>query len=189
MTGTTFMDPVKEAKKGMQAAFDHFDKEMKNLRTGRASPGMLENLMVEVYGAQMNIKSLGTISVADGRQLVVTLFDPSTADSVAKGIQNSNLGVMPQIDGNVIRVPVPPLSEEVRKDIVKQAKSKVEEAKIAVREARRKGNDASKQAKADGDLTEDQQKRNEKEIQKLTDDFCKQVDTRFSEKEKDILTV
>ena len=189
MTGTMYMDPVKDAKKGMQDAFDHFDKELKNLRTGRASPGMIEDLMVEVYGAQMNIKSLGSISVADGRQLVITLFDPSTADSVAKGIEKANLGMMPAIDGNIIRLPVPPLSEDVRKEIVKQAKKKVEEAKISIREVRRKGNDAVKQAKSAGDITEDQVKRQEKEIQKLTDDFCKNVDTRFSEKEKDILQV
>lgn len=183
------MEPVKEAKQMMEESIEHFIKELKNLRSGRASPGMIEDVMVEVYGTQMTIKSLGTISVSDGRQLVVTPFDPQTVSSIAKGIEVANLNLQAIADGNIVRIPVPPLSEDVRKDIVKQGKRKVEETKISIREVRRKANDHIKKMKSDGDITEDQVKKMEKEIQRLTDEYCKQVDARFSEKEKELMTV
>lgn len=183
------MDVIQEAKRGMQDAMAHFEKELKNLRTGRANPGMLDDVMVEVYGSQMNIKSLGTVAVSEGRQLTITPFDPQTAGAIGKSIEKSNLGLQPIVDGAIIRVPVPPLSEDVRKDIVKQGKKKAEDAKISIREVRKKTNDMVKKQKADGDITEDQVKKLEKGIQNLTDDYCKQVDTKFAEKEKDILSV
>lgn len=180
---------VVEAKKGMQDAVEHFVKELKNLRTNRANPGMLENVSVEVYGSRMSVKSLAAISVSEGRQLIVNPFDPQTAGPIAKAIDGANLGLQAILEGNQIRIPVPPLSEEVRKDIVKHAKKKAEEAKIAVREVRKKCNEKAKKEKADSTITEDQMRRFEKEIQELTDKSCKEIDTLCSEKEKDILQV
>ena len=180
---------VAEAKKGMQDTIKHFMKELKNLRTNRANPGMLENVMVEVYGSKMNLKSLGTISVLEGRQLLFTAFDPQTAGAVAKGIEAANLGLQAILEGHLVRVPVPPLSEEVRKDIVKFAKKRAEDSKISIREVRKKCNDKIKKQKTDGLITEDQVKRFEKDIQELTDKSCKEIDTLCAEKEKDILQV
>ena len=180
---------MKETKKIMEDSLQHFLAELKNLRTGRPSPGMLDDITVEVYGAQMNMKGVATVSIADGRQLVVTPFDPKTASSIAKAIEKANMNLQAIVDGNIVRVPVPPLSEDMRKDIVKQAKKKSEEAKVSIREIRKKANNQAKQKKSDGDLTEDQVKRMEKDIQKLTDDYCKEIDVKFAEKEKDILTV
>ncbi|MDN3504944.1 MAG: ribosome recycling factor [Rhabdochlamydiaceae bacterium] len=180
---------MKETKKLMEDSLQHFLTELKNLRTGRPAPGMLDEITVEIYGSQMNLKGVATVSVADGRQLVVSPFDPQTASSIAKAIEKANMNLQAIVDGNVIRVPVPPLSEDMRKDIVKQGKKKAEDAKVSIREIRKKANNTAKQKKADGDLTEDQVKRMEKDIQKLTDDYCKEIDAKFAEKEKDILTV
>jgi len=183
------MDTLKETKKSMEESFQHFLTELKNLRTGRPSPGMLDDITVEVYGSQMNMKGIATVAISEGRQLVVTPFDPQTAPSIAKAIEKANMNLQAIVDGGVVRVPVPPLSADMRKDVVKQGKKKSEDAKVSIREIRKKANNLSKQQKTDGDLTEDQVKRMEKDIQKLTDDYCKQIDVKFSEKEKDILTV
>ncbi|MDN3508188.1 MAG: ribosome-recycling factor, partial [Simkaniaceae bacterium] len=134
-------------------------------------------------------RDLGSITVAEAQQLVVTPFDPQMAGPIGKAIEKANLGLMPAVEGNLVRVPVPPLTEETRKGIVKQAKEKVEEAKVSIREVRRRSNDAAKKEKTDGNFTEDDLKRTEKQIQELTDTYCKQVDTIFTEKEKDIMSV
>ncbi|MCF7806282.1 MAG: ribosome recycling factor [Simkaniaceae bacterium] len=183
------MDVKKETKKMMEEVFQHFLKEMKHLRTGRANPGMLDEVQVEVYGTHMSIKSLGNVTVSEGRQLMISPFDPQTAGAIAKSIEKANLNLQAIVDGHTVRVPVPPLSEDVRKDIVKLGKKKAEEAKISIREVRRKANDMVKKKKSDGDFTEDQVKKMEKEVQTLTDDFCKQIDEKFAEREKEILSV
>ncbi len=183
------MSVIKDTKQKMDATIEHFKKELKNLRTGRPSPGMLDDIRVDVYGSEMTLKSLATISISDARQLLVTPFDPSTSASIAKAIQNSPLGLMASPEGNVIRVPVPPLSQEVRKEMVKTGKKKAEDAKVAIREIRRKANDLIKKQKADGEITEDDVKKLEKQTQELTDQHCKLIDESFVEKEKEILTV
>jgi len=183
------MSVLKDTKQKMDATLEHFKKDLKNLRTGRPSPGMLDDIKVDVYGSEMTIKSLGTVSISDSRQLVVTPFDPSTTASIAKAIQNSPLGLSASPEGNSIRVPVPALSQEVRKEMVKQGKKKAEEAKVTIREIRRKANDLLKKQKVDGDITEDDLKKMEKQTQELTDEHCKVIDGLFVEKEKEILTV
>lgn len=183
------MSTLNDTKSGMESAIEHFKQEMRNLRTGRPNPGMLDGVMVEVYGSEMRIKELASVSIADGRQLLITPFDPQTAGPIAKGIEKANLNVQAILEGNLIRVPVPPLSEEVRKDIVKQGRKRAEDAKVAIREHRRKGNDTLKKQKGDSEITEDLQKKTEKQIQELTDKFCKEVDVLFVEKEKDIMEV
>lgn len=178
-----------QCKQSMEKALDHYQDELKSMRAGRPSPSMLDNVVFEVYGTEMRLRDIGTVAVADGSQLVITPFDPSTVNSIAKGIEKANLGVMPAIDGHIVRVPIPPMSEERRKDIVKEAREKGEKAKVTIRDIRRKSNDQVKKAKTDGEMTEDEVKKSEKSIQELTDKCCKQVDELFSVKEKDIMAV
>lgn len=182
----SFMD---EVKKNMQNALDHLGDELKNLRTNRPNPSVLDSVMVEVYGSEMKIRDLASVSISDGRQLLVTPFDPQTAGPIGKGIEKANLGLQPIVDGNLVRVPIPPMSEDLRKEIAKEAKDKSEKAKVTIRDHRRKANDMVKKQKSDGEITEDEQKKNEKLIQELTDQFCKKVDELYTLKEKDILEV
>ena len=182
------MSLTDETKKKMEQAVEHLKSEYRTLRTNRVNPNMLDELKAEVYGSQMTIKSLGTISVQD-RQLLITPFDPSTASVIAKAIQTSSMSLNATVDGGVVRVPVPPLNEELRKDIAKVAKQKTEAAKVVIREIRRKGNELARKQKTDGEIAEDELKREEKKIQDLTDQHCKIVDGLFVEKEKEILTI
>lgn len=183
------MNVVDDTKKKMQDALEHFKKELSNLRTGRANPGILDSVPIEVYGTQMRIRELANITIPEPRQILVTPFDPQTAGSISKSIEKANLGLHPILEGHQIRINIPPLDENMRKEIVKQGKKKTEDAKIAIREVRRKGNDTLRKQKADGEITEDEMKKSEKKVQELTDDFCKQVDELFAAKEKEILTV
>lgn len=183
------MTVINQTKQEMESAIEHFKKELRNLRTGRANPSMLDDVKVEVYGSLMNIKSLATVTVAEARQLMITPFDPQTTSTIGKAIEQSPLGLMPIVEGNIIRVPVPALTEEVRKDIVKHGKKKAEEAKVHIRDVRKKANDTLKKQKASSEITEDEQKRFEKQVQELTDKYCKMIDDLFTEKEKDILAI
>lgn len=183
------MNVVDDTKKKMKDSLEHFKKELGNLRTGRANPGVLDTVPIDVYGTQMRIRELANVTAPEPRQILVTPFDPQTAGPIAKSIEKANIGLHPIIEGHIIRIKVPPLDESMRKDIVKQGKKKAEDAKIAIREVRRKGNDLIRKQKADGDVTEDEMKKSEKKIQELTDDFCKQIDELFGVKEKEIMTV
>jgi len=183
------MSITDETKQKMIESIDHFKKELAHLRTGRANPGMLDNVPIEVYGSQMRIKELASVSTPEPRQLLITPFDPQTSGPIAKSIEKANLNVQPVVEGHVIRINIPPLDESMRKDIVKQGKEKAEKAKVAIRESRRKGNEGVRKAKADGDFTEDQMKKGEKDIQELTDKYCKEIDELFAVKEKEIMTV
>lgn len=178
-----------QTKQGMQQALDHFKQELKNLRSSRANPGMLDGVHVEAYGSQMRLKELANVTASEARQLLVTPFDPSTINAIAKGIEAANLGVRPIVDGHVIRINIPPMDESLRKDIVKICKKKSEEAKVAIREVRRKNNETVKKQKTDGIIPEDAMKKLEKTIQDLTDKFCKDIDTLCAEKEKEILSI
>jgi ribosome recycling factor len=180
---------TQQTKEKMQAALDHFKTELKNLRTNRANPGMLDGVTIEVYGTQMRIKELANVTAPEARQLLISPFDPQTAGAIAKGIEKANLNLQPMIEGQVIRINVPPMDESVRKQIVKQGKQKAEDAKIVVRDIRRKNNELARKQKADGLTTEDVMKKEEKAIQELTDKFCKEIDDLFSAREKEIMTV
>jgi len=179
-------DILKDVEKKMTLAVDHLKKEYQALRTNRVNPQMLDDVKVEVYGSMTPIKSLGSITVQE-RNLIVTPFDPSTATAIVKGIQTSPLKLNPIQDKSVIRVPVPPLNEELRKDIAKQAKQKMEQSKTAVRDSW--GNDTVREEKKNGTITEDMMKGLEKKIQELTDKYCKVLDETYVVKEKEILTV
>src|SRR3990170_6650456 len=183
------MSVTEQTKSKMQAALDHFKTELKNLRTNRANPSMFEGVSVEVYGTHMRIKELASITAPESRQILITPFDPKTASEISKGIEKANLNLQPILEGHIVRINVPPMDEAVRKEIVKQGKKKAEDAKIVIREIRRKNNELIRKMKADGDVTEDVMKKDEKIIQELTDKFCKEIDDLFAMKEKEIMTV
>ncbi len=178
-----------EVKAKMNATLEHFKQELKNLRTNRANPGIVEGVAVDVYGAHMKVKELASITTPEARQILISPFDPHTAGAIAKGIEKANLNLQPVLEGHSIRINVPPMDQAMRQEIVKQGKKKAEDAKIAIRDIRRKSNDLIKQKKSSGDLTEDLVKKLEKNIQDLTDKFCKQIDDLFSAKEKEIMAV
>lgn len=183
------MDVLKETEGKMSGALEHLKEELRTMRTGRANPGMIDKVNVEVYGAQMSVKDLGTITVAEARQLVIAPFDQNNLHAISKGIDAANLNVRVMVDGNVVRVMVPEMDESVRKDMVKVAKRKCEETKVSIRNARRDGNETLKKQKGDGDIPEDMLKKGEKKIQELTDRFCKEAETMTQNKEKEILTI
>jgi ribosome recycling factor len=178
-----------EVKTKMQATLEHYKQELKNLRTNRANPGVVEGVSVDVYGTHMKVKELASITTPEARQILISPFDPQTAGAIAKGIEKANLNLQPVVEGGGIRINVPPMDQSMRQEIVKQGKKKCEDAKIAIRDIRRKSNDTIKQKKSSGDLTEDAVKKLEKAIQELTDKFCKQIDDLFSTKEKEIMAV
>jgi ribosome recycling factor len=183
------MSVTEQTKVKMQAALDHFKTELKNLRSNRANPGMLDGVLVEAYGSQMRIKELANVTVPEPRQILISPFDPQTSGAIAKGIEKANLNLQAVVEGQIIRINVPPMDESMRKQIVKQGKQKAEDAKIAIRDIRRKNNELARKQKADGLLTEDVMKKEEKGIQELTDKFCKEIDDLFAAKEKEIMTV
>ena len=183
------MNLEQEVKKGMQSALDHLKQELKGLRTSRANPAILDHVQIEVYETQMRLRDIANITTPEARQLLITPFDPANVSPIAKSIEAANLNLQPMVDGNVIRINIPPMDEVIRKEIVKQCKKKGEEAKVSVREVRRKNNDILRKMKADGDLPEDQMKKNEKMIQDMTDKFCKEIDLLCTEKGKEVLSI
>jgi len=174
----------------MNSALTHFEDDLKKVRTGRAHPAMLESVQVEMYGTKMPLNQAANITAPESQQLLVTPFDPSNIVAVVTAIRDDqSLGFNPSDDGRVVRVPVPALTEERRKQLVKQTGEKVEEARIALRNIRQdalKDAKAKKQAK---ELSEDDEKRVGKEIDKLMSDMQLKIDETFKAKEKDILTI
>lgn len=183
------MNVVDEAKTSMEKTLTHLRDELASLRTNRPNPSMLDGVVVEAYGTEMRLKELGSVSVVENRQLVVTPFDPQVAAAIKKGIEKAELNLQPFVDGHLVRVPFPPMNEELRKEIAKEAKKKNEETKVTIRDVRRRGNERIKKEKSSGEISEDMQKGLEKKIQTLTDEYCKKADEMCAKKEKEILTV
>ncbi|MCC5832915.1 MAG: ribosome recycling factor [Chlamydiales bacterium] len=183
------MDVIKETEKKMQGAIDHLKHELKGLRTGRANPAVLDSVFIEVYGTQMRLQDVASISVPEPRQLLISPFDANNVHAIGKGIEAANLNLQAIVDGNVVRIKVPEMDQSVRQEMVKQARRKCEEAKVSIRNARRDGNEAVKKQKADGDIPEDVMKKSEKKIQELTDKYCKEADAVTEAKEKEIVTI
>ena len=186
------MDPdeiMLEAEATMEKGFDYLQHEFAAVRTGKASPALVENIDVEAYGAQMKLKQLALITTPEPRLLVIQPFDASTTKDIEKAIKESKIGINPIVDGKIIRLPIPALSEERRKDLVKGIKQMSEEARVRVRSTRRESIDGLKKAEKDGVISEDQLGSFEKEIQKLTDQFGKKIDDAVSVKEAEILKV
>jgi ribosome recycling factor len=180
---------LNELRRRMTGAFDVLKKELAGLRTGRASASLLEPVQVEAYGSHMPISQVGTVSVPEPRMLTVQVWDKSQVKAVEKAIREANLGVNPMTEGQLIRVPIPPLTEERRKDLIKVAHKYAEHARVSMRNVRRDGMDALKQQEKAGKITEDQHRKLGTQIQQLTDEFIKKVDEAMAAKEKDILHV
>lgn len=178
-----------QVKTAMQATLDHLKQELKALRTGRANASILDKVFVEAYGSRVALKEIASVAVPEARQIVVTPFDASNLQAIKKGIEAANLGVNPMVDGKLVRIPIPPMDEAIRKQIAKQCKELGEKSKVVLREVRRKFNDQVRKQKADGTIAEDVMKKAEKTIQDLTDRFCKDVDSLTAEKEKEVMTV
>jgi ribosome recycling factor len=180
---------IDEMKKRMDGALNSLNHDTNGLRTGRASPNLLDNIRVEAYGDFMPIGQLATVSVPEARMIVVQVWDKEMAKAVEKSIVNSNLGLNPVAEGQMIRISIPPLSEERRKELVKVAHEYAEKAKIAIRNVRRDGMDNVKKMQKDGVFSEDEQHIVSDEIQKITDQYIKNIDNIVAIKEKEILTV
>jgi ribosome recycling factor len=174
----------------MTGALDHFEEELKKVRTGRAHPSMLEGVKVEAYGVLTPLNQVANIAAPEPQMLQVTPFDPSNVQAIAGAIRaDQSLGFNPSDDGRVIRVPVPPLTEERRRLLVKQTGEKVEEARIALRNVRQDALKDAKRKKDVKELSEDDVKRIEKEIDKLMAEYQEKIEAAFTAKEKDILTI
>ena len=174
-----------ETKEKMNKTIDSFKSDLSTVRAGRANPNMLDRVMVDYWGTPTPVKQTAGISVVEGRQLLIKPYDRSTLKNIEHAIFEANLGLTPQNDGEVIRINVPPLTAERRKEYVKQVKKYAENAKVALRNIRRSANDDAQEA----DLPEDQEKQAKEKIQKLTDQYVKQIDELTKEKEKELLTV
>jgi ribosome recycling factor len=179
---------LEEAREGMVHAINHLEKEFQKLRAGKASPQMLEGLKIDYYGVMTPIDQTANISTPDARQIIVQPWDKSVLSLIDKAIQAANLGFNPKNEGEILRIMVPPLTEERRRDLVKRARGEAENAKISIRNIRRIANETAKQLKKDG-TPEDEVERLEASIQKLTDDHIAMVDKILEVKEKDIMTV
>ena len=178
-----------EAEVSMDKSVDYMIHEFSSVRTGKASPALVENVDVEAYGSSMKLKQLALITTPEPRLLVVQPFDASTVKDIEKALKESKIGIQPLVDGKLIRLPIPELSEERRKDLVKSLKQMAEEARVRVRANRRTALDEAKKAKTSGELTEDGLRDVEAEVQKLTDRFVKSVDDHFDRKEAEVMKV
>ena len=186
------MDPdeiLLDAEATMEKGFEYMTHEFAAVRTGKASPAIVENIDVEAYGASMKLKQLALITTPEPRLLVIQPFDGSTTKDIEKAIKESKIGINPIVDGKIIRLPIPALSEERRKDLVKSIKQMAEESRVRVRSARRESLDAIKKSEKEGKVSEDNRETFEKEIQKLTDSFVKKIDEAFAAKEAEIMRV
>ena len=181
------INDITESK--MQKTVEKVQAQMIKIRTGRAHPSLLDNIMVSYYGANTPLNQLASITVADSRTLAITVFDKSVTQAVEKAIMSSELGLNPNSAGTVIRVPLPALTEERRKDLVKVVRNEAENGRIAVRNVRRDANSDIKQAEKDKEIGKDEAKSLEDSIQKLTDKYIKQIDQILSDKEAELMEV
>lgn len=178
-----------ETEEAMDKAVDYLTHEFSSVRTGKASPALVENIDVEAYGSMMKLKQLALITTPEARLIVIQPFDGSTTKDIERAIKESKLGINPATDGKLIRLPIPPLTEERRRDLVKSIKQMAEEARVRVRSARRDGIDAAKKMQKEGTITEDQLDSAEKEIQKLTDSAVGMIQQQSASKEADVMKV
>jgi ribosome recycling factor len=182
-------DVYRETEAKMKKAIEATTSDFASIRTGRASPALLDRLHVEAYGSSVPLKQVASVNSPDGRSLLVTAFDKSTVGAIRKAIETSDLGLNPNVDGSTIRLSIPPLTEERRKDLVKLVKKKSEEHKVAIRNLRHHANDEVKALAKKGTITDDQIKRGQDQVQKLTDKYVKQIDDLVHGKEKEIMEV
>jgi ribosome recycling factor len=177
----------KDADTRMEKSVEAFKNQISKIRTGRASPSILDGIMVEYYGASTPLRQLANVTVEDSRTLAINLFDRSLGSAVEKAIMASDLGLNPSSAGSVIRVPLPPLTEERRKDLIKVVRGEAEQGRVAVRNVRRDANDKVKALLKDKEISEDEDRRSQDDIQKMTDAYIKLLDAALAEKEKELL--
>ncbi len=180
---------MSEVESKMNSAVLHYEKELNSLRTSRANPSMLDNIFVDAYGTKSPLNQLGNISIQDANTITIQVWDNSLNKSIENAITESNLGINPQIDGQLIRLPIPKLSEERRKEIIKIASEYAENSKITIRNIRRDFIEISKNEKKSSNLSEDELKRKISEIQKITDSNIEKIDKILETKKTDILKV
>jgi ribosome recycling factor len=178
-----------EAQNRMKKAVDHTLHEFSTIHTGKASPAMVESVMVEAYGSHMPLKGCAAITTPDPRMIQIQPWDKGLTRAIEKALQMANIGVNPIVDGALIRLPFPELSRERRQEFVKTAHRLAEEGRVAVRHVRRDAMEASKKLKKDGNISEDDEKRLEKDVQTATDKSIKDIDTALAHKEKELLNV
>jgi ribosome recycling factor len=182
-------DILLEAEMSMEKSVDYMVHEFAAVRTGKASPALVENIDVQAYGSAMKLKQVALITTPEPRLLVVQPFDAGTVQDIERALKESKIGITPAVDGKIIRLPIPELSEERRKELVRSLGKMAEEARVRVRSNRRTALDEAKKLKASGALTEDQLRDAEDEVQKLTDRFVKSVDDHLKHKEAEVMKV
>lgn len=180
---------IAQAGESMSKAVDHLDEQLGRVRAGKASPKILDGIMVEYYGSLVPLNQVGTVTVPDAKSIVITPWEKSVIRDIERAIINSPLGITPENNGELIRLGIPPLTEDRRRELVKQVKAEAEEAKIRVRNVRRDTNDAIKKSIKTDNTPEDVAKDAENEVQKLHDKYIKRIEEVFAEKEKEIMTV
>ncbi len=189
MAAINYADLKKDLKRRMDSAADVLRKEFSGLRTGRASTALLDPVMVDAYGASVPLSQVANVSVPEPRLIVVQVWDKSTVKAIEKAIRDAGLGLNPSADGQLVRVPIPPLNEERRLELQKVAGRYAEQARVSVRNVRRDGMDALKKMEKDGVLSQDEHRAHEKEIQAFTDETIKRLDEALAQKEKEIMQV
>ena len=189
MSNINFSKEKKDLQRRMEGAIEVLHKEFSGLRTGRASASLLEPITVDAYGSPMPMNQVGTIGVPEPRMLTVQVWDKSLVKAVEKAIRDSDLGLNPATDGQLLRIPIPPLNEERRKELTKVAHRYAEEARVAVRNVRRHGMDDLKKFEKDGDISEDEHRDFSTEIQEITDNAIKEIDEILKHKDEEIMQV
>ena len=179
----------KKTEERMKGALESLKHEFSTVRTGRASLSLLDDIKVDYYGTPSTLSQVATLSLPDGRTIAIAPWESKMIGPIEKAIQKSDIGINPVNDGKLIRLVIPQLTEERRKELVKRAKKMAEDSKVAVRNIRRDTNEALKKAEKDKTITEDDLKKGEEEAQKMTDDIIKRIDEAFSHKEKEIMEV
>ncbi|ATH60313.1 MULTISPECIES: ribosome recycling factor [Staphylococcus] len=182
-------DIINDTKTKMKKSIDSLSRELANISAGRANSNLLNGVTVDYYGAPTPVQQLASISVPEARLLVISPYDKSSVGNIEKAINAANLGVNPSNDGEIIRISIPALTEERRKELVKEVKKIGEDSKVAVRNVRRDSNDELKKQEKNGDITEDDLRTQTNEVQKITDDSIKDIDKLLEEKEQDIMSV
>lgn len=183
------MPSLEKARQRMEAALEAVRREFASVRTGKASPALLDTVRVEAYGSRMPLNQVGTVSAPEARMLTVQPYDKSLLKDIERAIRESDLGFNPSNDGNIIRIPIPPLTEERRKEYVRLLHKLAEEGRVAVRQARKDANDDIKQRQKEGELSEDEAHREQEKVQKLTDDYVHKVDETLKKKEAEVMEV
>jgi ribosome recycling factor len=179
---------IAQCEEKMLKTIESLKKDFTNIRTGKANPAILNSVMVSYYGVPTPVSQVGSVSVPDPQSIVVKPWDKSILKDIEKAIQQANLGLNPSNDGEVVRIPIPPLNEQTRKDLAKQAKKVAEDNKVAIRNVRRDAIESLKKLEKDSLITEDELKRYNDQVQKLTDKYIANIDTLAKEKESDIMS-